>query len=95
MRLTETGTTEVMYNKELDTSEAYASVARKDVLKAGISGQTQNLNKKFWFGPFAKARSAVDISYHGIYMRSRQQLQDQIIHNLVLNGISTRSQCSY
>ncbi len=89
MRLTETGTTEIMYNKELDTSEAYASVARKDVLKAGISGQTQNLNKKFWFGPFAKARSAVDISYHGIYMRSRQQLQDQIIHNLVLNGIST------
>ena len=36
MRLTETGTTEIMYNKELDTSEAYASVARKDVLKAGI-----------------------------------------------------------
>ena len=88
-RLTETGRAEIMYNKELDTCEAYASVTRKDVLKAGTSGQTANLNKKFWFGPFAKARSSVDISYHGVYMRSRQQLQDQIIHNIVLNGIPT------
>ena len=87
-RLTEHGNIEVMYNMDLDTCDAYASVARKDILKAGISGQT-GLQKKFWFGPFAQARASVDISYHGVYLRSRQHLQDQIIHNIVSNGIST------
>ena len=46
-RLTEHGNIEVMYNMDLDTCDAYASVARKDILKAGISGQTESLQKSF------------------------------------------------
>ena len=88
-RLTDQGNTEIMYNMDLDTCDAYASVARKDILKAGTSGQTESLQRKFWFGPFAQARASVDISYHGVYLRSRQHLQDQIIHNILSNGIPT------
>ena len=87
-RLTDTCDVEIMYNNEMDTCDAYASITRKDALKAGTSG-TALSNQKLWYGPFVRARSTVDVGYHGVYMRSRQQLQDQMVSNIVRSGIPT------
>ena len=85
-RLNDNGEVEIMYNNEQDTCDAYARISRKDALKAGTAGATGS-SRALWYGPFLKARASVDIRYHGVYMRSRQQLQDQIVSNLVRSGV--------
>ena len=74
---------------DLDTCDAYASVARKDILKAGTSGQTESLQKSFGLDRLRRHVPLWTFRIMAYTLRSRQHLQDQIIHNIVSNGIPT------
>ncbi len=73
---------------DAETSTVYSRYTRKKIMEIATTSSSESM-RQWCYGPYSRSRRQLDVAYHGIFTRARQELQDEIVGGILNSGPST------